>query len=285
VTWADFNNDGLLDALASGRAALNWFRNEGNGTMTKMSPVFSDDLLDTRIATTCDVDNDGFIDVIFNRQEDGTVNYYRNNGNETFSIGQSPYVAHTDVNGPYIMICKDFNNDGLNDLTFLNWVGSGSGPGGAIYMYRNVNGNFVASGTLGPVYAGNSLVSGDFDKDGYLDIAFSHYYATARNIQSELVVCLNNKGLGTPFAWLPANVTSCTQMSGGEATIFYGRAPGWLVVGDMNNDNYVDLVYSAGVLATYFDRPYLPGLMYFTNNHGVFAPGSNVTVIARAVLV
>ena len=193
VTTGDFNHDGKLDlAIADGQGTsgntanveLTILLGNGDGTFTLgghyASPQFPDG---TNTAATsnpedvvvADLNGDGKPDVV-ESDYDNTINVFLGNGDGTFQ----PARSFDPGNYPRDVIPVDVNHDGKVDLVVTN-VGINSGgallaadgdePGSVAVLLGNGDGTFGAPITYSPsVYPGWTAV-GDFNGDGYPDLA------------------------------------------------------------------------------------------------------------------
>ena len=133
--WIDYDNDGDLDACLTNYSASisnRIYRNNGNGTFTKMTPVqvgsIASDVGNSLTNTWGDFDNDGFIDCYITNDASQYSWFYHNNGNGTFSRVDSLAVH---VTGPsFGAVSGDYDNDGDLDL----YIAGGTNSKG---LYRN----------------------------------------------------------------------------------------------------------------------------------------------------
>jgi hypothetical protein len=194
VEWGDYDNDGDLDIVLSGKSEdednLRYFaiyRNDGSGS-------FSDIQADIPGLYYCDVawadfDNDGDLDVLHagekyinNYGTPSTVTYtkiYRNEGNDTFS---EAYSTDTGL-GNASVDWGDFDNDGDIDILVMGTKYRYEDDGWSreeiethyTYIFDN-EGNMQFSGHRKPGQPAGYVSAGDFDNDGDLDILQSGYY-------------------------------------------------------------------------------------------------------------
>jgi hypothetical protein len=130
-SWADWDNDGDLDLYNDGGDTSYFFRNNGDGTFTRIIQGMPQ--TDACAAAWGDYDNDGFLDVFLARQ--GGLNaFYHNNGDGTFTKITTGSPA-LDSSASITPVWGDDDNDGFLDLFVAN-----SGAGARNFFYRN-NGN------------------------------------------------------------------------------------------------------------------------------------------------
>lgn len=173
VAFLDYNNDGWQDIyIANDRGRGNTlFRNEGNGTFTDVSVQSGTDLhYDAMGIAIGDYDRDGDLDMYVSNGPAGN-GLLRNNGDGTFS--EIAAQLGLSVN----RICWgvtffDYDNDG--DLDLYVCVSGGTPDRNNVLFENNGDGTFARTagiGLDGDAYESFSSAVGDFDGNGYPDIA------------------------------------------------------------------------------------------------------------------
>jgi tetratricopeptide (TPR) repeat protein len=252
---ADVDNDEKVDvaiSLQAGQVVL--FRNEGGRfvDVTEKSGLTSRAGGTAVGLTFVDYDHDTDADLLVARaaaiDDRGAVSadpanaaatrmlVFRNNGNGTFAeVGEERGLTGR---GPTIAIVgTDFNNDRAIDL-----VATG-GPQPLVYINPR-EGAFTALEWPAPAAATVGVVVLDYDKDGWMDLAFTHAGAPG------LSLWRNTQGKGVEPAPLPSLPVE----------------RGWgLAAVDYDNDGWTDLVAAGGPAAG------SGGLLVLRNEQGRFA--------------
>jgi hypothetical protein len=178
----DFNGDGKADLAVlsydgSSTSYITVLPGKGDGTFATSltGPVYKqpatggDGIPGTLVAA--DFDGDGKLDlaVVGDYISSGGVTILLGNGNGTFTAA-GPNV---DLSADFGLIATgDFNGDGMADLVVTNYFDDGTPP---TILLGKGDGTFTAAKPMSFTldYFPTSIVVGDFNGDGILDLAFS----------------------------------------------------------------------------------------------------------------
>jgi len=175
AAWVDIDNDFDLDLYVANAATSppnSWYRNEGDGTFTKITDSIILNDLQAAVGTCwADYDNDGDLDV-FNA---GIANsfLYRNDGLETFTKITDGDIGGATDNRGWSCAWGDVDNDGFVDLFIAHPAGflGPSIPNSFFFndggvAFTRVTDSPVVMG-LAPYTVGNWI---DYDDDGDVDL-------------------------------------------------------------------------------------------------------------------
>jgi enediyne biosynthesis protein E4 len=192
VAIADYDDDGLVDVFVANDAVPNFlFHNDGKGRFTETAlgagvAVATDGQARAGMGTMFgDYDGDGRVDLVVTNHETEMHSLFRNVGGGLFADATVPSgVGPATV--PYVgfgVVFFDYDNDSDLDLAEVNGhvidnvaqVRSGGRYAQRRLLLQNTGGRFRdASAQSGPAFAaesvGRTLVSGDIDNDGDLDL-------------------------------------------------------------------------------------------------------------------
>ena len=239
---ADFNRDGKPDVAVLADGAILVFLGNGDGTF---QPHVS--FLTTGACLAAgDVNGDGKVDLIASGSAGNSV--LLGNGDGTFA---APIQS---AGGGCPFVVGDFSGDGKPDIAWISSSGLGIQLGDG-------QGHFSAA-KMTEIINTFSLVAGDFNKDGKLDIAV----ALARSDTGAMGVLLGN-GDGT---------FSSVRIYGPPQ-----QQPGGIAAADFNQDGNLDLAMTAGVG---FRTDQLTIYTFLGNGDGSFQPplatpgGTNILI-------
>ncbi|MFN8415791.1 MAG: FG-GAP-like repeat-containing protein [Cytophagaceae bacterium] len=160
IAIADINNDGNLDLVSAGVGGL--YVANGSGTGSFSSFVKYGSLLGQPDRIVCmDLDNDAYLDVIIRCSG---INIFMNSGTGTFPTSKTYSLG----NGMIDYICKDFDQDGINDILSVNDASRSFG-----FAKGKGDGSFVAVRSYDRPGDARCVVSADFNNDGNVDMAVS----------------------------------------------------------------------------------------------------------------
>jgi len=199
-----------------------------------------------------DLDADGYDDLVY-------CNYY--NGSST-SIDSYVYYGSAsglttsnstalETDGCRDALAEDLDGDGYTDLVFANYYENGVGYATDSFVYYGSASGFSelnreelpTQGTLG-------VDSGDFDGDGYTDLAFSGYYDASSTYWSTSYIYY-----GTATGYSTSRSDSLSSVGAWSLT-----------AGDLNSDGYDDLVIPSYI-----------GSGYYTSSHVHYGSASGFT--------
>jgi hypothetical protein len=264
ATFADVNNDGLLDIYVCRYNAPNLlYINQGDGTFKEMAHAYGLDVVDSSVmAAFCDFDRDGLLDV-----------YIATNmlADESESGGRRGYMFHNQGDGTFVDVTEkagivlrtrshsatwwDYDNDGWPDL----YVAYDYGVPDSLY-HNNRDGSFTdVSGSVLPHTAFSSMGSdyGDVNNDGLIDfivadMASSTHEKDQRMMADSRAKLVDRPDGATTVVKIPRNALLINTGTGHfqEAAFMAGvAATDWtwsIRLVDLDNDGRLDLHVTNG---------------------------------------
>ena len=176
----DFDNDGHTDLAVCFSDGVHLFHNDGAGKFTDVTEKVGIRREPGCVGVTfVDYDHDGDLDLYITMQPTAAATreaaahnvLWRNNGNSTFTDVSTETALGFDATGAGL-VTTDFNNDRAIDFVIAG------GNSGASILLNPREGKFTPSSAIDfkrenlPPAVG--VVAFDFDKDGWMDLAFTH---------------------------------------------------------------------------------------------------------------
>jgi VCBS repeat protein/ASPIC/UnbV protein len=261
----DFNNDGLLDIIASSWGVndqMRFYVNNGDATFSDKTEESGLTGLTGGLNTQhADYNNDGFVDVLVLRGAwcgtEGNIpnSLIRNNGDGTFT-DVTVKAGILNYAPTQTAAWADFNNDGWLDLFIGNESGEGfTNP--CEFYFNNKDGTFtnrINETGLGDFSAFvKGCAAGDINNDGWVDL-----YISVLAGQNKLWL---NNGAGGKVTF--SDITNSSKADGPVVSF-----PCWMF--DFNNDGWEDIL-----VAGFGTEEHLVAADYAALNYkGKFAGGN-----------
>jgi alpha-tubulin suppressor-like RCC1 family protein len=222
VAWADFDNDGFLDALLVGASSARIARNQGDGTFTNLTQNLSPG--SNANGVNVDFDNDGLQDVALGHR------LYRNAGGNVFTFVNAGLPTFQSA----IATWADYDRDGWSDV-LLCGLQSGNAQ---FRLFRNLGNNTFTNVPAGfqDFYRGMGAWF-DFNADGWLDLVANGETGPGVRVTS----VYRNNGDGS-FTALPSNLQAARNS--------------FLAVADGDNDGQPDLMLNGHNGTNFINRLY-----------------------------
>ncbi|CAF3804910.1 unnamed protein product [Rotaria sp. Silwood1] len=219
VTVGDFNHDNWLDFAVVNYATSNLGirLGHGDGTFSNQTTYSTGVRSKPCFITTVDLNNDSRLDLVVANYKSNNIGIFIGHGNGTFS-SQTAYSTGSG-SGPNSIIIGDFNNDGLLDIVVANFLGNTIG---VLLGFKNDDFLSLLTYSTGDASQPYSVVAGDFNNDGRLDMAVANY---------------GSNNVGVFLGYDSRNFLRAPSYSMGNES-----RPRYVVVGDFNNDSRLDVV-------------------------------------------
>jgi hypothetical protein len=217
VSWVDYDQDGFLDTyLTTAWTSLNTvdqlWRNNGNGTFSRVLTNVFNRVFDSQFGCWADYDNDRDPDLFVGGYTAGTGRFYRNDGNGRFTDITTSLGLSLGWYGAW----GDYDNDGRLDLHAVTGLFWNDGAGRFV---RRTGSGYPAGGA-----GANNWIN--YDNDGYLDY-FTTWYVTNRR-------CMMRNNRDGTFTAVSLGVLTDDPP---------GVLPAWA---DYDNDGFLDVVVPSG---------------------------------------
>ncbi|CAF3154083.1 unnamed protein product [Rotaria sp. Silwood2] len=236
----DFNSDGRIDIAAADYGTDNVIVliGYGNGSFASMMYFSTGDNSRPFSVAIADLNRDGCLDIAVANSGSDTVGILIGYGNGNFATIMT--YSTGDGSYPVAIIISDLNKDNCLDIVVVN---QNTGNIGILLGYGNGSLASQVTYSIGRYGSPWSTVVSDLNNDGTLDIATANYN-------------LNSIGLFSGYG----NGTFRKMVAYSTGT---GSLPRYVTVGDMNNDNRLDIImvnYGTNDVIIYFG--YKNGVYY-----------------------
>ena len=219
MATGDFNQDNYLDLISVSflDEYLIVLLGNGDGTFREITEFYPETFYNFYVVAVSDLDNDQRSDIIVLKTSYNYADLFSGNGDGTFRKHASLYTDFRSNIGSVVI--GDFNNDNYQDIAVINQNNRNVG----VFLGHN-NGTFekqITSATdsgINPV----CMAVGDFNSDNLLDVVVSYNAGFSVGI-------MFGYGNGSYGNFMRLNIE-------GEQIVYA------IVVNDLNNDNYVDII-------------------------------------------
>ena len=136
-----------------------------------------------RVIDSGNLDNDAFADIVIGTYLGNTIEWYKNNGNGSFTLQTLISSTLTTVNG---VVIADLDNDSDNDV-----IATSYSSGKLVWFENNGSGSFGGEQVIATgLSSANTVKAGDIDGNNTIDVVVSSY-------STDSVSWFSNNGSGS----------------------------------------------------------------------------------------
>lgn len=241
VDYGDYDGDGDQDLFVTGDddntgTIAYLYKNEGNNNFTRVDKGFPGVYRAT--ADFVDYDQDGDLDIFYSGpqgNENGpTTKLYKNDGKGNFTDIESHGIINLIRS---ISAWADYDNDGDQDLLFAGYDRDNDTENRTILYKNNGDDTFTDSGNEFEGVVHGSVLWGDYDNDGDLDIVVGGEGNNSPSVKSQPYITSIYRNDGeNGFTYQNYNLYGVINGN--------NNAGHYMAFGDYNNDGNLDLVLS-----------------------------------------
>ena len=218
VAVGDFNNDNYLDIAVANHAinSIGIFLGYGNGNFSDQNP-FSIGASHPLYITVGDFNNDNRTDIVVANYGTNNIGILLGNGDGSFRNPMTYFTGYDSL--PYSIVLADFDKDNQLDIAVANY-----GTNNIHIFLEFANGTFRNQQTYTTLPRSNplSITTDDLNNDNQLDIVVANH---------------GTGTIGIFFGHGNGSFLSQTIYSIGS-----NSKPQFVAVGDLNNDNKLDVI-------------------------------------------
>ncbi|CAF1601455.1 unnamed protein product [Adineta ricciae] len=310
VVIGDFNGDLTLDlAIAnSGTNVIGIFLGYGDGTFSSQTTYSTGADSEPYSVAIGDLDNDNRLDIAIANYYSNTIGILQGFGNGSFA--NQTTVLFRAYSGPRSIVLSDLNNDGYLDIVVgyydADSVAISLGYGNMTFsnqtLYSFATGSTIYDVTVGNINDDNHpdiIVTSYYSRtvtillgngDGTFIISASHSTGSGSRPLSVLVRDWNNDNK-TDIAVTNCNIDNIFILIGiGNGTFIEsanystgeGSCPTWIMSGNFNNDNLLDIVvanYDSDTIGVFLGSTYISATREDTYSTGL-SPHPRIVTLA-----
>jgi hypothetical protein len=174
LTVGDLDKDGDMDiAAAKGADSIAFFINDGHGIYIRSSAIGVSNPQSSIVS--CDLEGDGDLDFAVASSSSSFLSLLINDGTGQFTKRNSEDAGHFSDD----IAVGDLNGDRKPDIVSIRIPY----PSSISVMLNDGTGHFIRDTLISITDGITDVVMGDWDSNGFIDVAATHYFGTASNLK------------------------------------------------------------------------------------------------------